>query len=201
MFSSKKGAVSNRGKPLKLPKTSTSTATASILKKYEMQKRQSIFAANQKTLMPDFDCNAGMDLLDSESNDSDNETSTKPISADDEKRKTSSLIDSINKASGKTIDLRLLHDNLKQMEADKQKLLNYKPSNKNEADINISDIAQLLALGEAGPSTTNAKKKRTKTSQKQADDSDSDNWDEVEGKRPSKRIKIINLLKKFEYVE
>lgn len=166
-----------------------------------MQKRQSIFAANQKTLMPDFDCNAGMDLLDSESNDSDNETSTKPISADDEKRKTSSLIDSINKASGKTIDLRLLHDNLKQMEADKQKLLNYKPSNKNEADINISDIAQLLALGEAGPSTTNAKKKRTKTSQKQADDSDSDNWDEVEGKRPSKRIKIINLLKKFEYVE
>ena len=174
-----------------------SNATVSILKKYEMQKRRSIAA---RTPVPDFDCNAGMDLLDSGSSDSDNATTPKPTTADDEKRKTSSLIDSINKSSGKTIDLRFIHDNLKQMEADKQKLLNYKPSSENEDNLNINDIAQLLALGEAGSYTTKVKKKKIRSSQ-QADDSDSDNWDEVEGKRPKKRLKIMNLLKKFEYVE
>lgn len=166
-----------------------------------MQKRKSIAA---RTTVPDFDCNAGMDLSDSESSDSDSEKPPKPTTADDEKKKTSSLIDSINKSSGKTIDLRFIHDNLKQMEADKQKLLNYKSSNKEEDKLNMIDIGQLLALGEAGPSTTKVKKKKVRSSQnqsQQADDSDSDNWDAVEGKRPRKRIKIMNLLKKFEYVE
>lgn len=181
-----------------------SNATVSILKKYEMQKRKSIAA---RSTVPDFDCNAGMDLLDSASSDSENETTPKPTTADDEKKKTSALIDSINKSSGKTIDLRFIHENLKQMEADKQKLLNYKPSNTNEDNLNINDVGQLLALGEAGPSTTNVtkvKKKKIRSSQnqsQQADDSDSDNWDEVEGKRPKKRLKLMNLLKKFEYVE
>lgn len=168
-----------------------------------MQKRKSIAS---RPVVPDFDCNAGMDLSDSESSDSDSDKTPKPTTADDEKKKTSSLIDSINKSSGKTIDLRFIHDNLKQMEADKQKLLNYKSSSKEEDKLNMIDIGQLLALGEAGPSTTATKVKRKKvrssqTLSQQADDSDSDNWDAVEGKRPNKRIKIMNLLKKFEYVE
>ncbi|CAO1304154.1 unnamed protein product [Diamesa hyperborea] len=126
-----------------------------------------------------------MDLSDSESSDSDSDKTPKPTTADDEKKKTSSLIDSINKSSGKTIDLRFIHDNLKQMEADKQKLLNYKSSSKEEDKLNMIDIGQLLALGEAGPSTTATKVKRKKvrssqTLSQQADDSDSDNWDAVE---------------------
>lgn len=129
--------------------------------------------------------------------------------SDDEKQKPSdvtgnnkSLINSINEVSSNTMDLRVIHENLKQMERDKAKLLSYskiKPaagaSSSQKENYNVSD---LLALGEgAGPSEGNPKITKKRSRQAAAvnasDDSDG-GWEEVEGNK-----QLIKKLKKYEY--
>lgn len=128
-------------------------------------------------------------------------TSTKVI--ENVKKQPSALVNSINQASTSTmVDLMSVHNNLKEMEDAKKKLLNYKSSKSTEKVSSGSqkenfNIADLLKIGEVGPEPSTSHKK---SSQKltRGDDSDSDGWQEVEGKR-LKRPKYFKLLKKFEY--
>lgn len=140
----------------------------------------------------------------SDSDDSDDDkptTSTKVIEND--KKQPSALVSSINQASTSTmVDLMSVHNNLKQMEDAKKKLLNYKSSKSTEkassgSQKGSSNIADLLAMGEVGsePSTSH---KKSSQKRNRGDDSDSDGWEEVEGKRLT-RPKYFKLLKKFEY--
>lgn len=140
----------------------------------------------------------------SDSDDSDDDgptTSTKVIEND--KKQPPALVSSINQASTSTmVDLMSVHNNLKQMEDAKKKFLNYKSSKSTEkassgSQKGSSNIADLLAMGEVGsePSTSHKKSSQKRT---RGDDSDSDGWEEVEGKRLT-RPKYFKLLKKFEY--
>lgn len=176
-----------------------------ILKKGQFQKKKSIFddsKAEAREKSPEFDCSGG---LSDDSDDSDGGpcTSTKILAH--MKKQTPALINSINQASGsKMVDLKSIHDNLQQMENDKAKLINYNSRKEKEKaalgsqkeNVNIAD---LLAMGEgAEPSTSNKKPSQKRARPTQGDDSDSDGWEEVEGKR-TQRPKYFKLLKKFEF--
>lgn len=134
------------------------------------------------------------------SEDDSSDSEKDPVPVVEKKKQTPALINTINQASGsKIVDLKAIHDNLQQMESAKTKLMNYKSAK--EPAGGSQNIAELLARGEGGPSTSRAKS--SSQSQKRAcntqDDSDSDGgWEEVEGKLV-KVTRYAKLLKRFEY--
>lgn len=142
-----------------------------------------------------------------DSGDSDAGPTTSTKIVEKGKKQPSALINSINQASGSTmVDLKSIHDNLKNMEDAKEKLMNYKslkPAGRTASDSQKENfnIADLLALGEGanGEQTASQQKSSHKRSRHtQGDDSDSDAWEEVEGKL-IKKPKFFKLLKKYEY--
>lgn len=150
--------------------------------------------------VPEFDCNAGMNLSDSE----DDEEEIKPTTLasqmieEDEEVKTnskgsSSLIAGINKNSAGQIDFhKLIQYNREATEAE-EKLKNIKAATfKNEDNLNVS---KLLAMGEGTSSSTavahcsqstqkskgNVAKKRKRATDLIGSDSDTD-WEQVQCK-------------------
>lgn len=155
--------------------------------------------SNGREKTPEFDCSGGLRLSDSGS-DSDDEPST---SSKGLVTNGNNHANSIDQTSGsKSVDLRHIHDNLQEMEKAKMNLINYTNRKKAASDSQKENIniADLLALGEttAEPSTSKKKTSQKRARNTQADDSDSDGWEEVEGKR-IKRPRYLKTLKKFEY--
>lgn len=103
------------------------------------------------------------------------------------------------------MDLKAIHDNLERIRKAKEKLSNYAADNSTEADTANDNIASLLALGENTKKHGLSQKRSNKALQ--PDDSDSDNWEEVEGNEKKSRAlrdennlpKYVKLLKRFEY--
>lgn len=137
----------------------------------------------------------------SDSSDSDDEPSTSAKVVENGKKSTAPT-NSISQASGTTtVDLKSIHDNLRQMEDAKTKLMNYKSAKVSDKAFTGSqkenfNINDLLAMGEANEPSTSTKKSSQKRGR--GDDSDSDGWEEVEGKRV-KRPKYFKILERFEY--
>jgi len=120
-------------------------------------------------------------------------------------KKTADLLSSANEESEKpTMDLKAVHDNLERMKHVTEKLSKYSaPDTSNENTSNNDNIADLLLMGE-NAKKIGASQKRKKASQ--GDDSDSDNWEEVEGKRKFLKSQdsvpsYVRFLKRFEYDE
>jgi hypothetical protein len=135
---------------------------------------------------PVFDCSGGLHLSDT----SDSEEESTERSQKTTKSKASSVMSGmIQTSSGTMVDLKAVHDNYQQMEKAKAQLSAYKKAGSSQKE-NLN-IADLLAMGEG--SSTSLSKKLPKV---QKDDSDDDAWEEVEGKRIPRYLKI---LKKFEY--
>ena len=151
-----------------------------ILQRAQFQKKKSVFDNGEKP--PDFDCSGGVQL--SGSSDSDGEGTS---SQSKQTKQTSKLISNINESSsGTMVDLNSVHENYQRIENAKAQLSNYKNTNGNSQKENVN-IADLLALGE-GSSSPAKKSKRVRK-----EDSDSDGWEEVEGK------KYLKILRRFEY--
>lgn len=153
---------------------------------------------------PDFDCNAGVRLSDS-SDDEEIPTTSKvvkrTIPQEAPKMKSNPVKDSIEKSSG-AINMNQILQNLQEAEKDTEELRNIQSKrlniNQETDNLNISQLL-MLELGETG-STAKSSKKRTQDEM----DSDSDEWEEVEGKKrkiPEHRLKVRKLLKKFRYEE
>lgn len=173
--------------------------------KLKFQKRKSIFedSKNQsREKTPEFDCSGGLHLSASSDDSDDDGPSTSTKVFESGKKKTSGLTKNITQASGSaTVDLKSIHDNLQQMEKDKIKLMNYKSakpavgsSQSQKENLNIADI---LAMGEGEPAPT-PKKTQKRVKNTQVDDSDSDGWEEVEGKLV-KQPRYKKRLKRFEF--
>lgn len=173
-----------------------------ILENAQFKKRKSLAADKSKEdededKMPEFDCNAGLNLSDGSDDDDFEDVpvqSKKPTFLSDE-----NLENSINENTANTaVDFQTIQDNYRKFEQAREKMKNYKKpattggSQKEKSD----DIAGLLAMGESSA----IKKASLKRSQKeQNDDSDSDDaWEDVEGKRV-KLPRYKKILKHFEY--
>lgn len=168
-----------------------------VLQRAQFQKKKRVFD-NTAEKEPEFDCSGGLRLSDSSGSEDENEG---PSTSQNVKKGTAALINSINQASGGTmLDLKSVHDNYQRMENAKAKLLSYKKSDGGSQKENLN-IADLLAMGE-GASTASEPSTSKKSSQKRKaqrdDDSDSDQWEEVEGKK-IKIPRYMKVLKKFEY--
>lgn len=152
-----------------------------ILQRAQFQKKKNALD-NEEEDAPDFDCSGGVHL--SGSSDSDGEGTS---SQSQQAKQTSKLISNINESSsGTMVDLNSVHENYQRIENAKAQLSNYKNTNGSSQKENVN-IADLLALGE-GPSSPVKKSKRVRK-----EDSDSDGWEEVEGKR------YLKILRRFEY--
>jgi xeroderma pigmentosum group C-complementing protein len=136
---------------------------------------------------PNFDCNVGVALSDSESESEEHNADNKKS----EHQKSTNQLQSINAASSSKVDFRKMHAFAKQLEHDKEQLLNYK-SNTSQENVNILD---LLAMGEPSwqqaPITANevvAKKMHSDklNKKKKRKESESD-WEDVHGKSSWKR--------------
>jgi hypothetical protein len=153
-----------------------------ILQRAQYKKKTNAQGENE----PEFDCSGGLHLSDS----SDSEDESMEGSQKTAKQKASSLFSGINQtSSGTMVDLKAVHDNYQQMEKAKAQLSSYKKAASSQKE-NLN-IADLLAMGEG--SSASLTKKPSKV---QKDDSDDDAWEEVEGKRIPRYLKV---LKKFEY--
>lgn len=192
-----RGTTVNRFKQNQANRSGTSNLQ-DILQKSQFSKKKSILDNSDRDETPDFDCSGGVRLSESEDSDAGPSTSTKVV-----KKPLTSLIESINQASGSAVvDLKGIYDNLQQVEKTKARLLSYETKQKQGSSQKENlNIADLLAQGEGDES---APKSQKKSSQKRAratqvDDSDSDGgWEEVEGKRV--RIpRYKRLLKKFRF--
>lgn len=167
-----RGSVSNKFK-----RNGSRGSLQGILQRAQFQKKKSVFDNEENE--PDFDCSGGVHL--SGSSDSDGEGTSSQT------KQTSSLISNINEtSSGTMVDLNSVHENYQRMENAKVQLSNYKNANGSSQKENVN-IADLLALGE-GPSSPPKKSKRVRK-----EDSDSDGWEEVEGKR------YLKILRRFEF--
>lgn len=181
----------------KLKGKSSGANLQEILQRAQYQKKRSVsegIVDKDKEKPPRFDCSGGLRLSDSSGSEDEDQGILQ-----NNKERTLALIDKINQASGATnLDLKSVHDNYQHMENAKAKLLSYKQSGSGNQKENLN-IADLLALGE-GPSTSksSSSKKSLQNRKAQKDDSDSDGWEAVEGKKiePSGYMKI---LKKYEY--
>lgn len=151
---------------------------------------------------PNFDCSAGVQLSDSESED---ESSSNQITVPkqtvtilEQKKKSNPIINSINEASGSSINMSKILQNLQEVEKTTEQLKNMQTkANNSEKDIDNMNISQLLALGESSTKTS----KRAHT---QVESDDSDEWEEVEGKRVKisiHRLKVRSYLKRFRFEE
>lgn len=190
---------------VKLPSSSSlSQNLHDILKKAQYNKK-SVFSDSDSEAdnkVPTFDCSGGLKLSDGSDNsdESDEEPKIKAT-----QKKTADLLGSATEESEKpTMDLKAVHDNLERMKHVSEKLSKYSaPDNSNENTSNNDNIADLLLMGE-NAKKIGASQKRKKASQ--VDDSDSDNWEEVEGKRKFLKSQdsvpsYITFLKRFEYDE
>lgn len=103
-------------------------------------------------------------------------------------------------------DLKSVHDNLLKMKEIAEKLADTSSSkaSKGSQKENVN-VADLLAMGEPESSTTKKKSSKSKSQKKRealSEESDSDNWEDVEGKRIKlKCVSYVEFLKKFEYEE
>lgn len=159
---------------------------------------------NENEEPPDFDCNAGVRLSDSSDDEEIPTTSKvakKTIPQEEPKMKSNPVKDSIE-SSGSAINMNKILQNLQEAEKDTEQLRNIQTKrlniNQETDNMNISQLL-MLELGETG-STAKSSKKRTQDEM----DSDSDEWEEVEGKKikiPEHRLKVRKLLKKFRYEE
>lgn len=170
-----------------------------ILKRAQFQKKKSIFdeTADGENA-PNFDCSGGLRLSGSSgSEDEDDGPSTSHAA----KKGSSSLINTINQASGGTMhDLKSVHDNYQRIEDAKAKMMMYKQKDGDSQKENLN-IADLLAMGESASSSSSVPTTSKKSSQKrkaQKEDSDSEGWEEVEGKRV-KIPRYMKVLKRFEF--
>ena len=196
----RKEAVSRFGsKPIS--STSLSQNLHDILKKAQYNKK-SVFSDSESSdtekRVPKFDCSGGLRLSDG-SDDSESENNEKAAKIRATQKKTSDLVNSINEESERpTMDLWAIHDNLEKMKHAREKLSKYSApdTSADNTNSNNDNVADLLSMGENAKKIA-ASQKRKKASQ--GDDSDSDNWQEVEGKRKIPRY--VRLLKKFEYDE
>ncbi|XP_055918743.1 DNA repair protein complementing XP-C cells homolog [Eupeodes corollae] len=135
--------------------------------------------------VPKFDCNAGMQLSDSEENEDDDDET--------ESSKDMTITNSLKSATAtKPVDLGYLQDFAKNMEKAKVQYKKHKErSLLQEQDAKVDDVSSLLAMGEgtSTTATTSTKKtknpkrqsKKTQPSQQMADtDSDLEEVEEVE---------------------
>lgn len=186
----------------------TNQSLQDILKKAQYSKKKSVFSQSdsENEKAPNFDCSGGLRLSGSDDSSDDESVSRKKTQKSTimSEKTGNDLINSINEESWKPMmDLKAIHDNLQKMKHAREKLSKFQAPDNNSAE-NADDaddnIANLLAMGEK---SAGASQKRKKASQ--ADDSDSDNWEEVEGKKRRKFDdnvpKYVRLLKKFEYDE
>lgn len=162
---------------------------------------------NENEEPPDFDCNAGVRLSDSSDDEeilTSSKVAKKTIPQEEPKMKSNPVKDSIEKSSssGSAINMNKILQNLQEAEKDTEQLRNIQTKrlniNQETDNMNISQLL-MLELGETG-STAKSSKKRTQDEM----DSDSDEWEEVEGKKikiPEHRLKVRKLLKKFRYEE
>ena len=180
-----------------------------ILKKAQYNKK-SVFSDSEseaENKVPTFDCSGGL-RLSGGSDDSESEQDEKPQPKPKVKatqKKTAELVSSGNEESGKpAMDLKAIHDNLERMKHDREKLSKYSAFNlSNEKTGTDDNVADLLLMGE-NAKKIGASQKRKKASQ--GDDSDSDNWEDVEGKRKRSKTNssvpsYVRFLKRFEYDE
>lgn len=159
-----------------------------LVKPHEIDLKSNFFdvKSTEKTdEPPNFDCNAGMQLTDSEIEDEDFiEPKKEPdVKNDDEELedtdKKNSMISKINQESSSRVNFNQLHQYTKDLERAKEQLKNMK-SDTFKDDSNI-DVSKLLAMGEgsvkvaSSPKTVPVKRKRA------GQESDSD-WEEVQGK-------------------
>ncbi|KAG5677757.1 hypothetical protein PVAND_007488 [Polypedilum vanderplanki] len=188
----KKDAINKfKRKQSSLHKNNLSLKLKDVLKKaeYTRGKQKSLFSQsdddNEREKSPIFDCSGGVNLSDS-SSESDDDGSQKIQKKDSTKNKPN-LLNSINESSDtEEVDLNSIHIKLKEIENAKEKLSNYKHPKKiitsTQSQKENIDIADLLAMGE---NETSVKRTKSNDSQKRAkptqgDDSDSDNWEDVE---------------------
>lgn len=175
-----------------------------ILKKAQYNKKSVFSDSDSETekKVPIFDCSGGLKLSDG-SDVSENEEIGKELKIKATQKKTADLVSSINEESGKPMmDLKAIHDNLEKMKHAREKLSNYTaPDNSNKNTSKNDNITDLLLMGE-NDKKAGASQKRKKASQ--ADESDSDNWEDVEGKRKyfkTDNNSYVQFLKRFEYDE
>lgn len=142
----------------------------------ELDLRSPFFDKNNtqsQGIVPNFDCNAGINFTDSGTND-DNDDST-----------DSSSPSSQTKVPGTTAVLNQFQaftENLERAKSQFQKA-SLKPTNSSQKSNDNNDISKLLSLGEGVSTSTIIPTKRRKKDYKESDDSD---WEEVEGKRKFK---------------
>lgn len=169
-------------------RSSISGSLKDILEKAEFRKKPN--NNNDDDEPPNFDCSGGLSLSGSES-ESDDDGVKKPKS-------TKTVLKAFSQDSQDDDD-DSAKNNLQKMREIAEKLAGTSaiPSAYKSSQKENMNVADLLAMGEEGKAK--ASKKRARASQK-AEDSDSDNWEDVEGKKV-KIPRYVKLLKKFEYVE
>jgi len=175
----------------------------------------------EKTPPPNFDCNIGMRLSDSENSESDddavNEDAIKMSKAtgNDNEKSTSDLVANINKKSAETMCYQKLQEFSENLENAKEHLKNFKSTttlSDNNDNSNTIDVSQLLAMGEktlspkkktpeksikkSSQSSSKSKNKR-KIVEVDSNDSEESDWEEVEGKRKIKKQKKLNIKTKI----
>ncbi len=150
--------------------------------------------SQEENVAPNFDCNAGLRLSDSESDEEDSNNvsvSIKSLAKPTEKPEVIASTSSAAEASSSQLNMAKIMENLRETEKVQEQLKSIQGKSleprKNIDDLNVS---QLLALGETS-------KKR---SQNAMSESDSE-WEDVEGKLDENRMRIRKLLKKFRYEE
>ncbi|XP_070501886.1 DNA repair protein complementing XP-C cells homolog isoform X2 [Chironomus tepperi] len=168
-----------------------------ILKKAQYNNKSVFSDSDSETenKVPTFDCSGGLRLSDGSDNSESEENETKPKIKETQK-KTVELVSSIKEESEKPVmDLKAIHDNLEKMKFAREKLSKYSaPENSNENTSNNDNIADLLLMGE-NAKKAGASQKRKKASQ--GDESDSDNWEDVEEDesnnyvRPKEDVEIL----------
>lgn len=185
-------------------RSNSSQKLQDILKKAQFSK-QSIFDnsddsdAGENEKPPNFDCSGGLHL--SDSNDSDEEHAAKPkkaVLALQKKNAEHTQSNDTGDEQGPS-DLKAVHDNLQKMREIAEKLAGTSSKRvSSESQKENFNVADILAMGEAGTSKSKAKHKASQQ------DSDSDNWEDVEGKRKKidqRKPSYVEFLKKYEYDE
>lgn len=166
-----------------LEQTCSNESLKEILEQSQLKKksilRKSGTLENKNEEPPDFDCNIGVNLSDSESSGDEDAPIVRKVVVQNEEPEQKNLISNINQASGSKMNLQKNFENLAAMEKSKQMLLNYK-SKATKNDNDAVDVSDLLAMGESSKSQSHHKKKVAPIKEKNGD-SDSD-WEEVEGK-------------------
>lgn len=135
---------------------------------------------------PNFDCSGGLNLSDSSDSEVDE---IKPKRVLQVQRKTSQEKISDDEADRNIQKMKEIAAKLAGSHSTKSSSIKKNSSQKENVD-----VADLLAMGEVG----------SKVKRKIMEDSDSDNWEDVEGKKIKLNNKIpsyVKFLKKFEYSE